>query len=146
MLKEQIEKDLVDAMKVKDEEILSVLRMLKSAIKNKEIEAKKELEDADIVSVIQNQIKTRRDSIEMYRKGGREELAQKEEKEIEILQKYLPEQMTKEQIREIVKKAITETRASQIQDMGKVIGKIMPELKGKADSSLISKIVKEELS
>lgn len=145
MLKQQIDTDTLNAMKAKDEEILSVLRMLKSAIKNKEIEAKKELEDADIVSVIQSQIKTRRDSIEMYKSGGRQELAQKEEKEIEILQKYLPEQMTEEQIREIVKKAITETRASQIQDIGKVMGKIMPELKGKADGSMISKVVKEEL-
>lgn len=145
MLKERTEKDFVEAMKNKDEQTLSVLRMLKSAIHNKEIENKKELEDIDIVAVIQSQIKTRRDSIQMYKSGGRQELAQKEEKEISILQKYLPEQMSDDQIREIVKKAITETSASQIQDMGKVMGAVMPELKGKADGATISKIVKEEL-
>ena len=93
MLKEQIEQDIVEAMKAKDETTLSVLRMLKSAVKNKEIETKKELEDADITAVIQSQIKSRRDSVEMYEKANRQELAKKENKEIEILQKYLPEQI-----------------------------------------------------
>lgn len=146
MLNNQIDQDIVSAMKSKDEESLSVLRMLKSAIKNKEIEKKAELADEDILSVIQSQIKTRRDSVEMYKTGGREELAQKEEKEILILQKYLPEQMSEDDVRIEVKDAITKTGASQIQDMGKVMGMVMGKLKGKADGSTISKIVKEELS
>ncbi|AKM81824.1 TPA: aspartyl-tRNA amidotransferase [Candidatus Berkelbacteria bacterium] len=146
MLKDQIEKDLIDAMKSKDENTLLVLRMLKSALKNKEIEKKKELEDADTVGVIQSQIKSRRDSIEMYKSGGREELAEKEEKEIEVLAKYLPEQMSEDAVREVVQKAISSTGASQMSDMGKVMGMVMNELKGKADGSMISKIVKEELS
>lgn len=145
-LKETIEKDLIESMKEKDENTLSVLRMLKSAIKNKEIETKKELEDTDITAVIQSQIKSRRDSVEMYEKADRKELAEKEKTEIEILQKYLPEQMSEEDIRGIVQKAVSDTGAAGIQDMGKVMGKIMPEVKGKADGSMVSNIVKEELS
>lgn len=145
-LKETIEKDLIESMKEKDENTLSVLRMLKSAIKNKEIETKKELEDTDITAVIQSQIKSRRDSVEMYEKADRKELAEKEKTEIEILQKYLPEQMSEEDIRGIVQKAVSDTSAAGIQDMGKVMGKIMPEVKGKADGSMVSNIVKEELS
>lgn len=146
MLSQQIEKDLIEAMKSKDEETLSVLRMLKSALKNKEIELKKDsIDDNDVLSVIQGQIKTRRDSVQMYKTGGRDELAQKEEKEITILQKYLPEQMSEDEIRAKVNEAITKTGASQMQDMGKVMGILMGDLKGKADGSLISKIVKEEL-
>lgn len=145
-LKETIEKDLIESMKEKDENTLSVLRMLKSAIKNKEIEIKKDLEDADITAAIQSQIKSRRDSVEMFEKADRQELAEKEKAEIEILQKYLPEQMSEEDIRAIIQKAISETGAAGIQDMGKVMGKIMPEVKGKADGSMVSSIVKEELS
>jgi len=146
MLKEKIEQNLVEAMKNHDEATVSVLRMLKSAIHNLEISSKKELQDADVVGVIQGQIKSRKDSIELYKKGNRPELAEKEQKEIDILSKYLPEQMGDDAVREIVKKAIVETGASSIQDMGKVMGKIMPEVKGKADGSMVSEIVKSELS
>ncbi len=145
-LQENIDSDIVNAMKEKDEETVSVLRMLKSAIHNYQIASKKEPQDADIVGVIQSQIKSRKDSIELYKKGNRQELANKEQKEIDILAKYLPEQMGEDVIREIVKKAIAETGASSIQDMGKVMGKIMPEVKGKADGSLVSEVVKSELS
>jgi uncharacterized protein len=145
MLKDQIENDIISAMKDGEEETVSTLRMLKSAIKNAEIQQKKEFEDNDVLGVLQSQIKSRRDSIKMYLGGGREELAQKEEKEIEILNKYLPEQMSSEEIRTVIKKAVDETGATCIQDMGKVMGKVMPELKGKADGALISQITKEEL-
>lgn len=146
MLKQSIEQDLINSMKAKDENTLSVLRMLKSAIKNKEIQAGKDLEDAEITTVIQSQIKSRKDSISMYEKAGREELAEKEKSEVEILQKYLPEQMSEEDLRGIVQKAISDTSASGMSDMGKVMGKVMAEAKGKADGSLVSQIVKEELS
>jgi len=145
-LKETIEADIISSMKSKNEEAVSVLRMLKSAIHNWEISSKKEPQDVDIVGVIQGQIKSRRDSIEMYKKGNRQELADKEQKEIDILTKYLPEQMDEVAVREIIKKAISETGVSSMQDMGKVMGKIMPEVKGKADGSMVSNIVKEELS
>lgn len=146
MLKENLEKDLIEAMKQHDDEKTSVLRMIKSALQNKEIEKKQELEDADVLTLIQSQIKSRRDSIEMYKKGGREELAEKEQKEIDLLIPYLPEQMSEDDVRAEVKNAITQTGASQISDMGKVMGMVMGKLKGKADGSMISKIVKEELS
>ena len=146
MLKEQIEQNLVDAMKRHDDNTVSTLRMLKSAIKNGEIQKQKEFDDADTTGVIQSQIKSRRDSVDLYKKGNRPELAEKEQAEIDILVKYLPEQMDENAVREIVKKAIAETGASGIQDMGKVMGKIMPEVKGKADGSMVSNIVKSELS
>jgi len=145
-LKDRVEKDYIEAMKQKDEVMVSTLRMLKSAIKNTEIQKRKELVDADVTEVIQSQIKSRRDSIELYKKGDRPELADKEEKEIEILKKYLPEQMGENEIRVFVQKAIHEVGAISAQDMGKVMGKVMPELKGKTDGSLVSKIVKVELS
>lgn len=146
MIKEKIDQDLILSMKAKDEIKLSVLRMLKSAIKNIEIAKKKDLDETDILGVIQSQIKSRRDSAELYEKGDRVELAQKEETEINILSEYLPVQMEETAIREIITQAISETDATSIQDMGKVMGKIIPETKGKADPSLVSRIVKEELS
>ncbi|MDO8686767.1 MAG: GatB/YqeY domain-containing protein [Candidatus Berkelbacteria bacterium] len=146
MLKEQIEQNLIDAMKSHDDNTVSVLRMLKSAVKNGEIQKQKEFDDSDTTGVIQSQIKSRRDSIDLYKKGNRPELAEKEQAEIDILVKYLPEQMDENAVREIVKKAIADTGASSIQDMGKVMGKLMPEVKGQADGSMVSNIVKEELS
>lgn len=145
-LKEKIEQDLIGAMKSKDELRVSVLRMLKTAIKNAEIQKRAELGDDDIYALIGGQIKSRREAIELYKKGGREELAQKEEAEIKILQNYLPEQIGEEEIRRLVKNAITAVGAGEIKDMGKVMAKIMPEVKGKADGALVSQIVKEELS
>lgn len=145
-LKEQIESDLIEAMKSKNDTKVSTLRMLKSAIKNAEIAKMKELEDTDIIGTIQGQIKQRRDSITLYEQGNRQELADKEKAEIEILTKYLPEQMSEDEVRSIIVKAITETGASGMADLGKVMGKIMPEVKGKADGSMVSNIVKEELS
>ncbi len=146
MIKEKIDKDIIEAMKSHNENALTVLRMLKSAIKNSEIQKMKDLDESDILGVIQSQIKSRKDSVELYKQGGREELAQKEEAEIAILMAYLPEQMSDEDIEAIIVKAIAETGATGMQDMGKVMGKIMPETKGKADPSKVSQIVKEELS
>ncbi|MCL5407253.1 MAG: GatB/YqeY domain-containing protein [Patescibacteria group bacterium] len=142
----QIDQDLVTAMKEKDEIKVSTLRMLKSALKNFEIQKKTELEDADTIKVIQSQIKSRNDSIELYKKGNREELAQKEEKEVEILKNYLPQQLSEEEIRTKVTEIIKEVGAQNIQDMGKVMGKASGEFKGTADMSLVSQIVKESLS
>jgi len=145
MLKEKIEQDIIQAMKEHNENVLSVLRMLKSAIKNSEIQKKCEFKDEDILSVIQSQIKSRQDSISLYEQGNRQELAEKEKSEIEILKQYLPEQMSEGEIRAIVQKAISDLNAHGVQEMGQVMGKIMPQAKGKADGSLVSQIVKEEL-
>lgn len=145
-LKEKIEKDFIEAYKSKNEEKTSVLRMAKSAIKNKEIEMGENLSDSDIESLIAKEIKQRRDSIEEYKKGNRPELAEKEEKEISILSPYLPKQMSKEEVARIVEDSITKLNASNIQDMGKVMGMVMPEVKGKADGSIVSELVKNKLT
>ena len=97
------------------------------------------------MSVVQKEAKQRRDSIEEFTKAGRQELADKEQKELEILQKYLPEQLSEEEIKKLVDEAISQTGASNISDMGNVMGALMPKTKGKADGSLVSKIVKESL-
>lgn len=144
-LQEKIEQNLTDAMKEKDELKVSTLRMLKSALKNKEIEKKTALDDADVIQIIQSQIKSRQDSITLYKQGNRTELAEKEQKEIAILKEYLPEQLSEEEIRPKVKEAIQKTGAQEIKDMGQVMAVLMGELKGKADGSTISAIVKEEL-
>lgn len=145
-LSQQIDQDIVEAMKSKDEAKTSTLRMLKSAFHNWQIAEQNEPQDADIMTVIQKEIKSRHDSIEMYKQGNREELAQKEEQEIAILEKYLPEQMSEDKIRTKVKEQIAKVSAQGPQDMGKVMGPLMGELKGKADGATVSKIVKEELT
>lgn len=146
MLINQIENDLTEAMKSQDEKVVSVLRMLKSAIHNWQIASQKEPQEADILAMIQKEIKSRRDSIEMYQKGGREELAEKEKGEIEVLKKYLPKQMSEDEIRTKVKEVIARVGAAGPQDMGKVMGPIMGELKGQAHGAAVSRIVKEELN
>lgn len=143
---QQIDQDLISAVKSKNEATISTLRLLKSAIHNWQIAEQKEPQDADILQVAQKEIKSRRDAIEMYEKGGREELAKKEQQEIGILSKYLPEQASDEEIRVKVKEIIEKTGASSIQDMGKVMGPLMNQFKGKADGATISNIVKEELN
>ena len=145
-LKDQIEQDIISAMKEKDETTLGTLRMLKSALQNSEIQSKTELDDTAVLKAIQSQIKSRQDSVDLYTKGDRPELAEKETTEINILKKYLPEQMSEEEIRKLVQNAITDVSPDGIKDMGKVMGKLMPSVAGKADGSLVSKIVKEELS
>ena len=136
-------------MLARDELKTSVLRMLLSAINYSEIEkggAGYEATDEDVLSVIQKEVKQRRDSIEEFKKGGRQELVDKETKELEILQTYLPEQMSEDEIRKSVEETISQTGAKSIRDMGRVMGALMPKLKGKADASLVSKIVRENLS
>ena len=148
MLKDRIQDDMKQAMVARDEEKLSTIRMLKSAIQYFEIQkggAGYEASDEDVVEVVGREIKKRRESIEMFEKGGRQELADKEKSELEILQTYLPEQLSEEEIRKLVEEAISQTGATTISDMGKVMGFLSPKTKGKADGSLVSTIVKEKL-
>lgn len=148
MLKQKLQEELRQAMKAREELKTSVLRLLLSSINYFEIQKGLgyEASDEDVISVIQNEAKKRRESIELFKKGARTDLVDKETRELEILQTYLPEQMSEEKIREIVKEAIREIGATAVADMGKVMGALMPKVKGKADGSLVSKIVKEELS
>ncbi len=148
MLKDKIQEDLKQAMLDKAEEKLSTIRMLKSALQYYEIQkggAGYEATDEDVVEVVGREIKKRKESIELYEKGSRQELADKEKKEMEVLQKYLPEQLSQEDVRKIVDDAISSTGASTMQDMGKVMGVISPQIKGKADGGFVSGLVREKL-
>ncbi len=145
-LAQDIQKDFITARKSKDEDAVKVLTMVHSAIRNKEIEQKSELKEDEILTILNKEIKQRKDSIEQYTKGGRKELADSEQKEIDLLQKYLPEQMSEEEVGKIIDSAISDTGATSMADIGKVMGKIMPQVKGKADGSLVQKLVQQKLT
>lgn len=146
MLTQKLQEDLKQAQLARDEVKVSTLRLLLSEIKNTEIAKGKELEDQEVVSVIQKEAKKRRESIESFRKGKREELAQKEEAELKILSTYLPAQLTTEELGKLVDEAIMQTKASTLEDMGKVMSIVMGKVAGKADGGTISQLVKERLS
>ena len=148
MTKTELKDELKQSMLAKDEVKTSVLRMVISSIGYYEIEkggAGYEATDEDVLTVIQKEAKKIKDSIEQFTSAGRAELADKETKELQILQAYLPEEMGEEEIRTLVKEAIVQTEAKTQADMGKVMGTLMPMTKGKADGSLVSKIVREQL-
>ena len=149
MLKQKLQEELKQAMLSRDVLKTSVLRLLKSAITYYEIQkggAGYEATDEDVLTVIAKEAKQRRDAIEEFKKANRPELADKENKELEMLQVYLPAQMNEEEIKNLVKEAIAQTGAKTMQDMGKVMGALMPKTKGKADGGLVSKIVRESLT
>ncbi len=146
-LKERIDADIKDAMRAKEELKLSVLRMAKSAIKYKEVEgAAKVLDDAEVVTVLITLVKQRRDSAEEYKKGNRPDLADKEEKEITILQGYLPQQLSAQELAQEVAQGIAEAGAKSAKDMGAVMKVLSPKLKGRAEGKAISEEVKAQLS
>lgn len=148
MLKQKITEDLKQSLKSGDALRLSTLRMLSAAIANKEIELRKKdtgLSDDEVLAVINSEMKKRRDAAAEYKKGGREESAKKEEAEAAILKEYLPPEIPEEELREMIKKAITESGAKDIKDFGKVMKLIMPQVKGRAGGAKISQILKEEL-
>ncbi|OGH15828.1 MAG: hypothetical protein A3C22_01970 [Candidatus Levybacteria bacterium RIFCSPHIGHO2_02_FULL_37_10] len=149
MLKQKIQGELKESMLARNVLKTSVLRMLLSALNYCEIDkggAGYEASDEDVLTVIQKEAKQRKDSIEEFTNAKRQDLADKETKELEILQVYLPKQMGEEQIREIVKQTIREMGSKTIADMGKVMGALMPKVKGKADGGMVSKIVRESLA
>ncbi|MBT5338380.1 GatB/YqeY domain-containing protein [Candidatus Falkowbacteria bacterium] len=140
-----IEQALVQAMKDKNELVLSTLRMLKSAIKNKQIEIKKELQDEETIAILKSEIKKRKESAEMFGQAGRSELAERELSEIEVLQEYLPEQMSVEKIKEATQQVISQLPEDDKGNFGKVMRQVMTELQGQADGSAVSQVVKELL-
>lgn len=149
MQKKDLQEELKQSMLTRDELKTSVLRMLLSTISYLETQkggAGYEATEEDVMASIQKEAKQRRDSIEEFTKAGRQELADKEQKELELLQKYLPEQLSEEEIKKFVEEAISATGASSISDMGKLMGALMPKIKGKADGNLVNKIVREKLS
>ncbi len=145
-IKESLKSDLVTAMKARDELRLSTLRLITSAIKNKEIDERKELDDDGVLAVLNTAAKQRRDSIEQYEKGGRIDLADKEKAELVIIQGYLPQQLSKDEVAAIIKETVAETGAAGAKDMGKVMKALMPKVKGKADGKLVNELVKELLT
>lgn len=170
MLKEKIQSDMKEAMKAGNAVKRMVLSLVQSAVKNKELEKRAKfskapsslsgeagveankleelsrMSDEEVVDVILSESKKRKESIESYEKAGRDELAKKEKDELAILMEYLPEQISEDEIRSEVKKAIEGTGAKDIKEMGKVLGVLMPRVKGRVDGQTVSRIVKEELS
>ena len=148
-IKDKIISDIKEAMKAKEQDKLRVLRSLKAKLMEKEISERKggeaKLSDDQAVEVLMKAAKQRKESIEQFEDGGRNDLAENEKKELKIIEAYLPEMMSEEEVREVVKEKIEQLGASGMQDMGKVMGPLMGQLKGKADGSLVSKLVKEEL-
>src|SRR5215470_16923096 len=130
-LQEKIQSHLAEAMRSKNQLRLSVLRMMKSAVKNKEVEKMKPLDEGEVIAVLNTLVKQRKDSVEQFRKGSREELAQKEEAEIKIIEEYLPAAASDDEIRLAVKEAIQEAIATSMKDMGKVMKSAMSRLAGK---------------
>lgn len=148
MTKQDLQNQLKESMLARDEIKKSTLRLLLSAINYYEIgkgEAGYEATPEDVLAVVGKEVKQRHDSIEQFKAGGRQDLVDKETAELKILESYMPEQMGEDEIRALVKQAITETGATSAQDMGKIMGTLMPKVKGKADGGLVNKIVQEEL-
>ena len=142
----KIEEDFKKALKSKDEETISTLRLLKSVIKNKEIEKRGKLKEKELQDLIFKEIKKRKEARDIYEKAGRAELQEKENKEKEILEKYLPEQISDEELAQVIKEVILKVGASGPQDIGKVMSKLMPRLKGRVEGGVVSKKVQELLS
>lgn len=164
MLTEEIKKDLISALKEKNESAVSTLRMVTSSIFNKEMDKrvkilqaepglaeeqlkeKVKLSDEEVAEVVSSEVKKRRDSIAGFEQGGRDDLVAKEKAELDILMKYLPKELTEEEIIAIVRSAKEKTNAASIKDIGILMKEVSPQTKGKADGNLVAKIVKEELS
>lgn len=144
-MKDRILKDMVSAMKSQDKLRLSVLRMVKGAIQLEEINKKSELTDDDVIGVLSKQIKTRKESILEFEKGNRNDLIEQTNKEIEILNEYMPEQLSEDEVVKIIDDAFNKVNPTSVSDMGKIMGIITPQLKGKADMSNVSRIVREKL-
>lgn len=141
----QLDSDLKEALKSRDSLKLSVIRMLKASLKNKEIEKMKELTDDDVLSVLLSHSKQRKESIEQFNLAGRTDLAQKEQKELEIIQYYLPKQLSNKEIDDIIISSIKEASATSLRDIGIVMKIVMPKLKGSADGKYVNQRVRELL-
>jgi uncharacterized protein YqeY len=145
-LKNQITEDMKSAMKAGDKDRLKVVRLIMAAIKQVEVDTRTELDDAAVLGVLEKMVKQRRDSVEQFEKGGREDLAASERAEIEVVQAYLPEQLSADEITALVDEVIAATGAESIRDMGKVMGQIKARAAGRADMGTVSATVKERLN
>ena len=145
-LKDTIIEDTKTAMRNKDALTLGTLRLLQAAIKQKEIDDRITLDDAGIVTVLQKMLKQRQDSIEAFRQANRQDLLDKEEMEVKVLNQYMPQQLSNDEITEIIDAAISDTSASGMQDMGKVMGIVKEKIAGRANMAEVSQIIKSRLS
>lgn len=143
---EELRKDMIDAMKAKDKDRLTVIRMLKAALDKERIDKKIEITDEVFISVLEKQVKMRNDSIEEFKKAGREELVEKTLGELEVLKKYLPEALSEDEVMGIINDAITKLEATTMKDMGKVMSEVSPKVKGRYDMKEVSSIIKSKLS
>lgn len=145
-LKERLMEDLKNAMRNKEKSLKDVITLVRAAIKQREVDERIDLNDEDIIDIIAKQVKQKRDSIESFEKGNREDLVAMTQNEIDILMEYMPRQLTEDEVDEIVKSAVDETGANTVKDIGKVMSIVMPKVKGKADGNLVNKIVRQYLS
>ena len=145
-LLERLNTDIKQAMKNKEKDKLSVIRMIKSSIQNEAIKSGNELSEDEELTVLSREVKQRKDSLHEFDKAGRQDLVEKIRTELQYVELYMPKQLSEEEVTEIVKQAISETGASSKAEMGKVMAVIMPKVKGKADGSLVNKLVQQHLS
>lgn len=151
MIREQIKAKLIEAMKAKDEQTTGTLRLINAAIKDKDIEARPKgnpngIDDSAVMSLLQSMIKQRKESIEMYRQGHRDDLATKEQAEVDLIQSFLPQQMTEEEMNAAIRDVITQTGATSIKDMGKVMGAVKAKYAGRMDMGRASGLIKAALA
>lgn len=146
MLVEKLKKDMVEAMKAKDKEKLTVIRMVKAALDKERIDKKVEVNDDLLIDVVNKQVKLRNDSIEEFKKASRDDLVNKTEEELNILRDYLPEQLSEEEVNTIIEDVIKQVNASSIKDMGNVMKEVTPKVKGRADMKHVSEIIKSRLN
>lgn len=151
MIREQIKAKLIESMKAKDEQATGTLRLINAAIKDKDIEARPKgnpngIDDSAVMSLLQSMIKQRKESIEMYRQGHRDDLAAKEQAEVDIIQSFLPQQMTEEEMKVAIRDVITQTGATSVKDMGKVMGIVKAKYAGRMDMGRASGLIKAALA
>lgn len=144
-LSEKLNEDMKQAMKNQDKFRLSVIRMIRSSIKNIEIDLRRSLDDQEVIDILNREMKQRKDSLQDFEKAGRNDLAEAVKAEIAIVSEYLPEQLSEEEIKKIVQDTILETGASSKSEMGKVMGALMPKVKGRADGKLVNRWVQQLL-
>ncbi len=144
-LKDQLAEDLKTAMKNKELTRKNVVTMIRSSVKQIEVDERKDLSDDDVLKIIMKQVKQRKDALEFFQNGGREDLVEQTQEEISLLESYLPTPLTEEELLQLIQKAIDETDANSIKEMGVVMNKVMADSKGKADGKIVSQMVRQKL-
>ncbi len=146
MLKQRIQDDMKASLKAGDKRRLGTVRLILAAIKQREVDERVELDDPQVLAVLDKMVKQRRESIAQYEKAGRDELAEQEAFEVGVIQEYLPDALSDQEIATLIEEAIAGTGAQSIRDMGKVMGQLKPKMQGRADMGAVSSLVKQKLS